>query len=146
MKTGYSELISLRKSGGFTLIEVLISVLVLAVGLLGLAGLQATGLRSNHSAYLRTQASLLAYDIADSMRANRVSALAGEYNIALGGTAPTGSAVVATDLTRWLDEIATELPGGQGAVVAGAGTNFTITVRWNDREAALTSFLMDTTL
>ncbi|MCF6251352.1 MAG: type IV pilus modification protein PilV [Methylococcaceae bacterium] len=59
---------------GFTLIEVLIAMLVLAVGLLGLAGLQATGLRNNLSAYNRSQATQLAYDMADRMRANVANA------------------------------------------------------------------------
>lgn len=60
----------MKKNSGFTLIEVLISMLVLAVGLLGLAGLQATGIKNNLSAYHRSQASILAYDLADRMRAN----------------------------------------------------------------------------
>ena len=59
-----------NKNAGFTLIEVLIAMLVLAVGLLGLAGLQATSLRNNQSAYNRSQATQLAYDLADRMRAN----------------------------------------------------------------------------
>ncbi|MCI0734504.1 MAG: type IV pilus modification protein PilV [Methylococcaceae bacterium] len=55
---------------GFTLVEVLIAVFVLALGLLGLCGLQVASLQNNHSAYLRSQATLLAYDMADRMRAN----------------------------------------------------------------------------
>ena len=60
----------MKKNTGFTLIEVLIAMIVLAVGLLGLAGLQATSLRNNQSAYNRIKATQLAYDIADRMRAN----------------------------------------------------------------------------
>jgi len=60
----------MKNNSGFTLIEVLIAMLVLAVGLLGLAGLQAVSLRNNLSAYNRTQATQLAYDMADRMRAN----------------------------------------------------------------------------
>ena len=60
----------MNKNTGFTLIEVLIAMLVLAVGLLGLAGLQATSLKNNQSAYNRSQATQLAYDIADRMRSN----------------------------------------------------------------------------
>ncbi len=60
----------MKTNTGFTLIEVLIAMLVLAVGLLGLAGLQATSLRNNQSAYNRSQATQLAYDLADRMRAN----------------------------------------------------------------------------
>ena len=59
---------------GFTLLEVLIAVMLLAVGLLGLAGLQAVSLRNNHSAYLRSQATMLTYEIIDGMRTNRSAA------------------------------------------------------------------------
>jgi type IV pilus assembly protein PilV len=55
---------------GFTLIEVLVTLLIVAIGLLGLAGLQVTGLRSNLSSEARSQASLLANDIIERMRAN----------------------------------------------------------------------------
>jgi type IV pilus modification protein PilV len=65
------------RSAGFTLLEVLVAVLVLAIGLLGLARLQMTVMKSNQSAYLRSQASLLAYDISERMRANRTAALGG---------------------------------------------------------------------
>ena len=58
------------KNTGFTLIEVLIAMLVLAGGLLGLAGLQATSLSNGQSAYNRSQATQLAYQLADNMRAN----------------------------------------------------------------------------
>jgi type IV pilus assembly protein PilV len=60
----------LKKNAGFGLIEVLIAVLVLALALLGLAALQVTSLKNNQSAYNRSQATQLAYDLADRMRAN----------------------------------------------------------------------------
>ena len=62
---------------GFTLLEVLVALVILSIGLLGLAGLQAASLRYNHSSYLRSQATLIAYDIVDRMRANRQEALNG---------------------------------------------------------------------
>jgi len=64
---------------GFTLIEILIALLVLSLGLIGLAMLQATGLRFNNDSYMRSQATILAYDIIDRMRANKTSADAGDY-------------------------------------------------------------------
>lgn len=66
-------------SAGFTLIEVLVSVVVLAVGLLGLAGLQVTGLKATHSASGRTNASQLALEISDRMRSNPTGVSAGAY-------------------------------------------------------------------
>jgi type IV pilus assembly protein PilV len=59
-----------HKISGFTLIEVLIAMLILSVGLLGLAGFQASSARNNTSAYNRSQATQLAYDLADRIRAN----------------------------------------------------------------------------
>ena len=56
---------------GFTLVEVLVAMVVLSIGMLGLAGLQATSLKSNQSAFNRSQATQLAYEMADKMRANR---------------------------------------------------------------------------
>jgi type IV pilus assembly protein PilV len=63
-----------RSSEGFSMVEVLVSVLVLSIGLLGLAGLQASSLRNSQSAYFRSQATEMAYDIADRMRANLAGA------------------------------------------------------------------------
>jgi len=71
---------SRRSSEGFTLLEVLIAVVVLSIGLLGLAGLQTTGLRNNQDAYARTQAATLANDMADRIRSNMAGFNAGNYN------------------------------------------------------------------
>lgn len=125
-----------NRQRGFTLIEVLVTVLILAIGLLGLAGLQTTALRSNHSAYLRSQATVLAYDIVDRMRANRNAALAGQYNSSIGGGA-SGSGMVATDLTAWKGNLQAMLPSGDGAIALAAGGRFTITVQWDDSRGAI---------
>ncbi|MCC5865121.1 MAG: type IV pilus modification protein PilV [Wenzhouxiangella sp.] len=59
-----------QASSGVTLIEVLIAVLVLSIGLLGLAALQGVALQSGQAAYYRSQATAIAYEAADFMRAN----------------------------------------------------------------------------
>lgn len=131
------------KQSGFTLLEVLVAMLVLSIGLLGLAGLMASSLRNNQSAYHSTQATWLAYDILDRMRANRAGALAGAYAAAnaLGSPAacstavPTG-AIAAQDIAGWKNMIACALPAGDGAVVVdGANRRATVTVQWNDSRA-----------
>ena len=66
-----------RKNRGFTLLEILVALLVLSIGLLGLAGLQTFSLRNNHSAFLRSQAVVLAYDALDRLRSNRDQAMLG---------------------------------------------------------------------
>ena len=60
--------VSSNRAGGFTLVEVMVAVLVLSVGLLGFAALQSRGLRLNHDALIRTQATFLANDMMDRMR------------------------------------------------------------------------------
>src|ERR1700736_6078033 len=76
-----------RSGGGFTLVEVLVSLVILSIGLLGMAKLMLFSSRSNDSAYLRSQATALAYEILDYMRANRQQALAGTYTTPLNAAA-----------------------------------------------------------
>ena len=145
---------------GFTLIEVLVALVVLCIGLLGVAGLQLTSLKSNHGSAMRTQATYLAYDIVDRMRANREAALNSEaYIIDLGDEAAEGS-VAANDLVAWKQNIANTLPGGTDdgnpdpadGSISRDGNIFTITIRWYDWDdsGAATrtpiTFTMDTQL
>jgi type IV pilus assembly protein PilV len=119
------------RCAGFTMVEALVALVVLSIGLLGVAGLQLTGLRANSSAASRSQASYLADDIIDRMRANRTEALAGSYNIALG-TAATGTTIPKLDLIAWQADL-TSLPLGKGSVAVDAVTGIaTVSVQWVD--------------
>lgn len=126
----------MRPQKGFSLIEVLITSLVISVGLHGIAGIVANSLKSNQSSYTRTQASLLANDMIDRMRANRRSASVDNYNLALTAT-PSGAGVVANDLIDWRNTLASTLPAGTGAVVLDAVTlRVSVTVQWNNSRVA----------
>ncbi len=127
---------------GFTLIEVLVTVIVLAIGLLGLAGLQLSGLRYTHSAYQNSQATIMTNDIIDRMRANRLMAESGAYIIAVGsdpsaisclgiGADCSPAAMAQADLYEWKQAIAALLPAGDGAVQQN-GSSFIITIQWDD--------------
>ena len=131
---------SRNKQQGFTLLEVLIALLVLSIGLLGLAALQTIGLRSNEMASMRTTATMLAYDISDRMRANPQGTIDGKYILAVSGTIPdctstdcTTTQMATFDLGQWEAALA-RLPGGQGNIsqTAGPPLAHTITVRWDE--------------
>ena len=133
---------------GFTLLEVLVALVVLSIGLLGIGKLVMVSSRGNDSAYMRSQATVLAYSILDAMRANRDQATAGDYNVGTGAyTGAAGcltstcdaGALTVSDLANWKTALQT-LPSGDGTVttatVTGADgqprTTATITVQWND--------------
>jgi type IV pilus assembly protein PilV len=130
------------------LIEVLVALIVLSVGLLGLAALQSTATQFNAGAYSATQATILAYDMADRVRANRQSGVTGAYNSAYPvAPAPTcadavAGTVVQQDLAGWRRALACALPNGNGEVAfAGDAANggvLTIRVRWDESRDPLT--------
>lgn len=121
------------KSQGFSLIEVLVTFIILSVGLLGLAALHANGLKNNQSAYWRSQSTILAYGILDAMRSNRDAARNGDYNIAITDGIPTGDSLVDTDVATWLNSLAATLPIGDGAIDCDTDTAIcTVDVRWDD--------------
>ena len=122
-----------RRASGFSIVEVLVALIVLAIGLLGLAALQAQGLRFNHDALIRTQATNLAYDIVDRMRTNRDNLDAYTEDDPDEDCEPT-EASVEMDLSCWYDSLRLALPGGDGSISANAEDNFfDVAVRWIDR-------------
>lgn len=142
---------------GFSLIEVLVSVLIMAFCMLSVAGMLMFAHKSNASSYIKQQATQSAYDIIDAMRANRTAAYAGNYAVSnLGGAAPAApgtdcTAVTCTaqqtanwDLFVWQTRLATY--GGSAAITfapangtaSAAGTVATVIVQWDDSQAQST--------
>lgn len=146
---------------GFSLIEVLVALLVLSIGLLGLAALQTTSLKYNTDSYTRTQATLLAYDIADRMRSNLVGVSAGNYDVSattaaskiaaynsckgsasgcgcnLTGANCTTSNLATYDLGKWYERLAAVLPDASSnlATISRTSSNLvTITIQWKERD------------
>jgi type IV pilus assembly protein PilV len=128
-----------RPAAGFTLIEVLVSLVVMAVGLLGIAGLYVEGLRAGRTAVYRSAAVTLAGDMADRIRANPRGAYAGagpgaDNACVNGGGDCAPDALAADDWFRWLGDLHRRLPVGATATVAVQNlapvTQFTITVSW----------------
>ena len=119
---------------GFSLMEVLVTVLILAIGLLGLAGLQGASIQANHSANLRTQATYLAYEIVDAMRANPTQTAAGNYLVAYG-TMAFGADVASIDLAAWRSRVQGLLPAGGSEIILDANGIYVVSVRWDDIRA-----------
>lgn len=131
------------KQRGVGLIEVLVALFVLAVGVLGAAAMQTNALKFNQTASFRSQATFLAYEITDAMRANRTVALAGGYDIGLDDDAEEPDdedaecAPVATcDLLQWRNRLSQRLPLGTGAI-AHNNQVFTITIQWDEGRLGL---------
>lgn len=138
---------------GFTMMELLVAILVLSVGLLGLASLQTTGLRHNNSAWQRTLATELAEDMADRIRANPQAAGQGYYDHVVPGkhvdclTLATGcsspKAVADADAAQWYAALAARLPGGTGtvtgsAIAGGKARRYLVRVMWDDERRGVT--------
>ncbi len=146
-----------KTQSGFTLLEIMVAIVVLSLGLLGLAGLQAASLRNNQTAYYRSIATQQAYDIADRLRANLAGVGAPNYsynNLAIGlpvgnpdcfAAACTPANIAISDRRQWNTANAALLPNGNGTVVcadgpAAAGCTaatgnwvFVITVLWTEK-------------
>jgi type IV pilus assembly protein PilV len=111
---------------------VLVALVLLSIGLLGLAGLQASGMRVGQGSIHRSQAAQLAHDMLERLRAN--VAHAGDYNLDLNDAAPACSGVAACDLRDWRLRLQA-LPAGTGAVTVN-GSQATVLVQWDDSRGA----------
>jgi type IV pilus assembly protein PilV len=141
---------------GFTMVEVLVALVVLAIGLLGIAALYLNSLQSGRTAIYRTEAINLAADLADRIRMNRTAQA--NYAVVYAGTkAPvaacattggcTDAELATTDLADWKRDIANRLPEGEGQVAYTAPTGvdepatYTVSIRWSEvGEAAKITF------
>jgi type IV pilus assembly protein PilV len=128
-----------KKEKGIALIEVLVAVLVLAIGLLGMAAMQVQSSQMTNGAEQRTQAILLTADMMDRIRANRGNSA--DYNgVSVDPTAtscatdytPSATASVsANDITEWSNLVVCLLPEGEGTVTVNSATGeVTVTVDW----------------
>ena len=137
----------MKQQGGFTLIEVLIAVLILAVGLLGTAALSLSSLQASQGASLRSQASALAADLAERIRANRDYAIGSSntnYEYDSQGTTPTNPSCAASssgcsganqalrDLFEWQQSLDAALPDATAEVKKKAGNQYEIALTWSE--------------
>lgn len=158
------------RSRGFSMIEVLVTLLIVSLALLGTAGLQAYSMRLNQGGQFRTQAVFLVADLAERIEANKAGAVAGNYVLAASGVANALSSVcqgatcsatdLATfDLSQWQNAVFTALPQSSwevcidadlngvcdGAPVFSNPINYLIRISWVDRRADTTNAAFDAT-
>jgi type IV pilus assembly protein PilV len=155
---------SASRQTGTSLIEVMMALLVFSIGLIGLAGLMVMASRSSHAAYLRTQVTFLASNMANRMSANSTGVWNGDYDSAdypldatgdqcSDGAACNSKALAAHDKQLWSSQLKTFLPNPKATVqcsvagVAGGGSmpdlsrkppfggNCTMTISWNEQGA-----------
>ena len=143
---------SKRRQCGSTLLEVLISIIILALGLLGYAGLQMASLKGSNTAYYRSLATMATYDLIDRMRVDKTKVIAGEFDMAYGADPAAAQAV---DWKNTYFPVASPtFPGGQAKVIFNGGNNSVkVYIKWiggddanNDGTADETEFLTDTVL
>ena len=116
---------------GSSLIEVLVSLLVISGGLLGVAAMYSVSMRNNQAAYYRSQATTLGIDMVERMGANKRGVVAGDYNDGAGAataacfTTPgcTPAQMAAQDVLDWSTRVAAVLPGGDSVVCIDSSGN-----------------------
>lgn len=125
------------RQSGASLLEVLVSVLILAIGMLGIAALQSISLRNTQSASERTAAVIQSYAMLDMMRANRTAARAGQYDRGWRCEAADDPSVsmVEGDWDRWLTQLKQSMGESACGTVDCGSVSCTIGVRWNDSRA-----------
>ena len=126
--------------GGFTLIEVLIALIIMSVGMLGIAGLYVHSMQAGRTSLFRHHAVTLAGDIADRIRANPRAGPAyglagGNNNCVDGGVDCTIGEMAANDIFLWDQQAAATLPNGRVNIVFNNGVappTYQITVTWDE--------------
>lgn len=138
--------------GGIGLVEVLIAVLILAIGLLGLASMQTNGMRMTNGSMSRSQAVFLANDIVERARANRDNRA--DYVLAPDADGNVGDCeldlayddtqtVALNDMAEWLNSLACLLPDADASIAFVSATNrMTVTVDWNRSEGNVEDSVM----
>jgi type IV pilus assembly protein PilV len=129
---------------GVGLIEVLVAVLVLSIGFLGIAALQAMSLSTNNSALARSMATINSYSILDSMRADAANARSGSYDgtVTADACPDAGTSLVGVQLNQWCKQLGQSLGAvattkGTVACATGGTGACTITITFDDSRAGV---------
>lgn len=139
-----------REQSGFTMIEILVTIAILVIGLLGLAAMQTLATIAELEAYQRSQALVLVRDLADRMQANKANITAYVGNdVGLAEADCSGKTGAALDLCEWNNQLAGvsekadagarnvgAMIGARGCVVRLDPQTFLVTVAWQGLSSA----------
>lgn len=166
------KMLSVKLVKGFSLVEVLVALVVLTIGLLGMAGLQGYSITGSYNAHLRTQATALAQGIIDRMRANPAEARGNTYDVNIGVAPASGTDCIGTsanctttqmanyDVREWKcnlgayanDSICASfvsqstLPSGDGQIETQTNGQIEVTVQWTDTAGDTHEVMLTTSL
>lgn len=126
-----------RAQAGVGLIEILVAVLVLSIGLLGIAWVQTRALSNNNSSMARSMAVVATYSVLDAMRADRANAVNGRYDVTdmAADSCPDAGTLAETQLNNWCLELGAALGAASttvGSIDCDANGTCTITVGYDD--------------
>jgi len=144
---------TVSRLGGFSLIEVLVTLVIMSIGMLSIAGLYVKSMQAGRTSMFHHHAVTLASDVADRVRANRTAGVAYQHastatgtnnNCVTGGVSCDAASMAENDIFIWQNQAETSLPNGSVAIVftAGAGgapPSYQITVAWNEPGLTATS-------
>ena len=126
-----------RRMSGISMIEVLVTLVLIAISMLGLMAVQVQTNELNNQAYLRSQAVSLAYDMAERVRLSATLAKQGHYNLLRNynppSVCPSGS-ITDQDRCEWTQRLAETLPDGDGVLALQNSDEITITVYWTEEK------------
>jgi type IV pilus assembly protein PilV len=146
MRTMRTYIKKYDRQHGFSLLEILVAMIIIAIGILGVAGIQVTALKFTKGSESRMNAVQMSYDLIDRMRANKPGARGGEYaglnafsTTTCSATPPAASARLSdTDIDFWRNALACNLPSGVGKAVITPGATsadpvgIEVTVQWDE--------------
>lgn len=129
----------MEQNRGSTLVEVLVTAVIMAIGLLGIASIQVASLKTNESSYNRSQSAIFTYNLMDYIRANRESALNGDYNIGMSEfsdlSTPSGASIAETDRYNWFQALNNNIPSAEAAINCDANGICVVKLQWDDTRA-----------
>ncbi|MBC8212031.1 MAG: type IV pilus modification protein PilV [Gammaproteobacteria bacterium] len=136
--------LNIKRQSGLTLIESMVALLVISVGLLGIAALQINSLKQNSSAFWHSQAVLMAHDMADRVRANRAEIVnyvgidtQSNYSQDCMGSPCNTDQMRLSDAADWTAML-TLIPSGRGIIRAPVADQMDIVVMWDDEGTGAT--------